>query len=109
MKIIIEKEEWQLLGQLVAEIRSNQFEPKLLLQAVMIHEFATENASAFEMPERRSRKLKLSMVVAINTYLMCQPTRDDPYWDLVLFEFRGKIHQILNRYPNLLATKNVFV
>lgn len=106
MKLTIEKEEWQLLGQLVVEIRQHKYPALLILQAMMIHEFAAENAQAFELPERRARKLKYSMVFALHTYLQWQPLRNDTFWDIILLQFREKVASLF-RNPNPGLTQNV--
>lgn len=106
MKLIIEKEEWQLLGQLVLEIRLHKYPTQLMLQAMMIHEFAADNAQAFEIPERRARKLRFSMVFALHTFLQLQPLRNDTFWDIILIQFRDKVAQVF-RGQNLAITQNV--
>ncbi|MBV6442733.1 MAG: hypothetical protein EPGJADBJ_04456 [Saprospiraceae bacterium] len=95
MKIVIEKEEWQLLGQLALQVRNGIFPKGYSLHACILWEFYQGHASAFVQPQRRKRKLHTSTVFAIYQILKVQPWSYDAYWDLVLDQLREKLYKYI--------------
>lgn len=95
MKITIEKQEWQLLGQLALEVSKGVFPKGLALQATILWEFYQNNAHAFLTIEKRKRKLPLSTILGLYQFLMKQEWSYDAYWDLVLLQLREKLHKLL--------------
>lgn len=99
MKVVIERQEWQLLGQLAIQVGEGVFPKGYVLQACILWEFYKGHASAFVQPQRRKRKLHTSTVYGIYQILLKQEWSYDAYWDLVLQELREKLHK------HLLGTK----
>lgn len=95
MKITLEKEEWQLLGQLALEVGKGRFRKGLSLYAVILWEFFAENAQAFQQPQRRKRNLRTSTVIGIYQYLKAENLRDEAFWDITLQDLRNKLYKAL--------------
>jgi hypothetical protein len=89
MKVIIEKQDWQLLGQIATEYIHGEGTEELA--SIVFMEFYAENLEAFTYPQRRKRKLKPSQFRAICSILtQDQKFRNDPIWDVTLIELREK-------------------
>jgi len=90
MKITIETEEWQLLGQVAKEtLLGNDYRIDELAYVILI-EFYAENLEAFTFPQSRKRKLKISQWRALCTIFMTERFRGDPLWDVTLIGMREK-------------------
>jgi len=97
MKITIEKEEWQLLGQLALEVSECRYPQGSSLSAVLLWEFRREHAAAFEVPQRRKRKLRLSTALGIYSFLKRQESRNDPFWDVILIQLTEKVFKAIKQ------------
>lgn len=95
MKITIDKEEWQLLGQLALEAGNGEFKKGIALAAVILWEFYLDNAQAFQQPQRRKRNLRMSTVMGIHFYLHAEQSREDALWDITLQNLRNKLYKAL--------------
>lgn len=92
MKVTIEKQDWQLLGQIATEYLAEHKVDGL--DQIVFLEFYAENLEAFTFPQRRKRKLKSSQYYAIFSILISkQDFRDDAIWDTTLIQLREKFSQ----------------
>lgn len=91
MKILIEKEEWQLLGQLAIEVSEGKFGKGLSLHSTILWEFYRDNSEAFMWPQRRRRKMRFSTVLALQKCLLAQSQRGDALWDTTLLNLTDKV------------------
>lgn len=100
MKITIEKEEWQLLGQLAIETTDGEFKTHVL-PALLLWEFYLENIQHFTQPQTRKRKIKNSTAIGIFLYLNAENPRHDPLWDTTLQNLRDKLYQKILSAPTI--------
>ena len=92
MKLTLETQEWQLLGQLALESARGDVKADVL-PAFLLLEFYLENLPAFTQPRDRKKKLKNSTAIGIFFYLQKEEPRKDPLWDITLQALRDKLHQ----------------
>ena len=92
MKITLEKQEWQLLGQLAIETTEGQFKSRVL-PAIILWEFYLENIQHFTQPQNRKRKIRNSTAIGIYQYLNAEQPRNEPYWDTTLYSLKDKLYQ----------------
>lgn len=90
MKITLETEEWQMLGQIAKEtLLANDYRIEQLAYIILI-EFYAENLEAFTFPQSRKRKFKISQLRALCSVFLDQGFRGDPLWDVLLIGMREK-------------------
>lgn len=92
MKITLEKQHWQLLGQLAIETAQGQFKTGVL-PALILWEFYIENIQHFTQPQTRKRKIQNSTAVGIYKYLAAEQPRNDHYWNITLLDLKEKLYQ----------------
>lgn len=100
MKITLEKQEWQLLGQLAIETTDGQFKSQVL-PALLLWEFYLENIQHFTQPQTRKRKIRNSTAIGIYQYLIAEPPRQEPLWDITLQNLRDKLYQKILSAPTI--------
>lgn len=97
MKVRIDIEEWQFIGQLMIDILNNQFPQQLILECATLAEWHRAETGKFTYPKTRQQQFKLPVFISLVRVLNAVPERwEDPYWQTIKINLVDKLNQVGN-------------
>lgn len=98
MKLRIQDNEWQFLGQLMLDIANGLYPVQYNLECAVLYEWYQSEVDKFAFPKTRVHRFKMSQFMALRRVLLAMPDQyDDAYWQIIKNELASKLDQIANQ------------